>query len=71
MESCYKVVWSGELEKRQHDAAIRPAPSLDGESRPQIRIRNQANLTDISHVPEHAIDRQIVRAIRGKWGIKP
>ncbi len=51
-----RVFWSGELEKRQRDAAIKPAPSLAEESKPRMRVRDE----------DH-----IVKAIRGEWGIKP
>ena len=30
------VIWSGTLEKLLHDAQTRPAPPLDGESRPEL-----------------------------------
>jgi hypothetical protein len=52
-----KVIWNGQMEKQQRDAAIKVAPPISDESRPNIRIH------------EHVIDERIVRAIRGKWGI--
>jgi hypothetical protein len=53
------VVWNGQIEKQQRDAAIKPAPVVADESRPNIHIR------------EHVIDERIVRVIRGEWGIGP
>ena len=53
------VIWNGEMEKRQRDAATKPAPPISDETRPNIRIH------------EHVIDERIVRAIRGEWGIGP
>lgn len=52
------VIWNGEMEKRQREAATKPAPQLADEPRPNIRIR------------EHVIDERIVRSLRGKWGIE-
>lgn len=53
------VIWNGQIEKQQRDAATKPAPPLADETKPNIRIR------------EHVIDERIVRSLRGKWGIEP
>jgi hypothetical protein len=41
----------------------RKKPAID-EHEPSVNLRK------VSHVPEHSVDSRIVRAIRGKWGIR-
>jgi hypothetical protein len=72
------VIWSGELEKRQHDAATKPAPQISDESRPNIRILEHCSARGAENgvprkksVSKPVIDERIVRAIRGEWGIEP
>lgn len=66
----YVVIWSGELEKRQHDRQTKLAPLLSDESRPRMRIRD-VRLADadqrntVAALHEH----HIVKAISDEWGI--
>ena len=63
-----KIVWSGTLEKQAHDMTIKPAPVLAEESRPRMLGDNvrKEDADTVSPLVEH----RIVRAIRGKWGIR-
>jgi hypothetical protein len=61
-----KIVWSGTLEKQAHDMTIKPAPVLAEESRPRMFGVRKEDADSISPLVEH----RIVRAIRGKWGIR-
>jgi len=70
MESSYVVVWSGELEKRAHDAAIRPAPPIADESKPRMCRQPQVR-DECSKVGEFSINNQrLIRALREKCGLK-
>lgn len=60
------VVWNAEIEKRQHDAAIKPAPPISEESKPRM-ICQRDECADVGEF--HVRDRQAIRAIRTKWGI--
>jgi hypothetical protein len=61
-----RVIWSGELEKRQHDAMTKPAPAIREESKPRTcRTRNQC--ADVGEF--HVSDEQVIKSLRTKWGI--
>jgi hypothetical protein len=41
-----KVIWNGQMEKQQCDAAVKPAPPLAEVPRPNIRIREHVRKAD-------------------------
>ncbi len=63
MAETYQVVWSGEKEKRAHDAQTRPAPQLPeaqgSTGKPRVRMDGQRRSEEDNAV----ID------LRGRWQV--
>jgi hypothetical protein len=63
MAESYTVVWSGEKEKQEHDAQVRPAPELPAMQRPSaIRLRTDG--------PRPTDEDRAVRNLRNRWQIE-
>lgn len=62
------VIWSAELEKQQHDRAIRPAPPIKEEHKPRM-CREKVRKADTDVGEFRVSNPDAVRRLRQKWGL--
>jgi hypothetical protein len=60
-----KVIWSAAIEKREHDAATKPAPPIR-ESKPRM-CGTRDECADVGAF--RFSDEQVVKRLREKWGV--
>jgi hypothetical protein len=61
-----EVIWNGTLEKRQRDAAIKPAPVV-AESKPRM-CGTRDDCADVGAFK--VSDERVIKSLRTKWGIE-